>query len=47
VWDEQIDGGVAFVERFMLKPTRKPLGREDHPQYDFGAAIVNAVAHRD
>ncbi len=34
----------------MLKPARKPAGREDHPQYDIGSiheAIVNAVAHRD
>lgn len=48
--DTQIDDATAFVERFMLKPARKPDGREDHPQYDVGAvyeAIVNAVAHRD
>lgn len=48
--DAQIDDATAFVERFMLKPARKPAGREDHPQYDIGAvheAIVNAVAHRD
>lgn len=48
--DAQIDGATAFVERFMLKPARKPAGREDHPQYEIGAvheAIVNAVAHRD
>ena len=34
----------------MLRPARKPAGREEHPQYDLGAiheAIVNAVAHRD
>ena len=46
----QIDDATAFVERFMLKPARKPDGREDHPQYEGGAvheAIVNAVAHRD
>ncbi len=46
----QIDGATAFVDRFMLKPARKPAGREDVPQYDVGAvheAIVNAVAHRD
>lgn len=46
----QIDDATAFVERFMLKPSRKPAGREDYPQYDVGAvheAIVNAVAHRD
>jgi predicted HTH transcriptional regulator len=46
----QIDDATAFVERFMLKPARKPAGREDHPQYDIRAvheAIVNAVAHRD
>lgn len=48
--DAQVDDATAFVERFMLKPARKPVGREDHPQYDVGAvyeAIVNAVAHRD
>lgn len=48
---EQIDGAVAFVERFMLKPARKDeRGREDHPQYSVKPvreAIVNAVAHRD
>lgn len=46
----QIDDATAFVERFMLKPSRKRAGREDYPQYDVGAvheAIVNAVAHRD
>ncbi len=46
----QIDEAVAFVERFMLRPSRKPAGREDYPQYAIGAvheAIVNAVAHRD
>ncbi len=48
--DEQIDIATGLVERFMLKPARKPVGREDFPQYDLGAiheAIVNAVAHRD
>lgn len=48
--DVQIDDATAFVERFMLKPARKPAGRKDYPQYDIGAvheAIVNAVAHRD
>ena len=48
--DAQIDDSTAFVERFMLKPARKPSGREDYPQYEIGAvheAIVNAVAHRD
>lgn len=48
--DAQIDDATAFVERFMLKPARKSVGREDFPQYDLGAiheAIVNAVAHRD
>lgn len=47
---EQIDEAASFVERFMLRPARKPAGREDYPQYDVGAvheAIVNAVAHRD
>jgi predicted HTH transcriptional regulator len=48
--DTQIDGATDFVERFMLKPARKHVGREDYPQYDLDAiheAIVNAVAHRD
>lgn len=48
--DDQIDDATRFVERFMLKPARKPAGREDSPQYEIGAvheAIVNAVAHRD
>lgn len=48
--DQQIDEATGFVERFMMKPSRKPAGREDFPQYDVGAvheAIVNAVAHRD
>ena len=48
--DSQIDNATEFVERFMLKPARKPTGREVHPQYDVGAiheAIVNAVTHRD
>ncbi|MBI2837084.1 MAG: putative DNA binding domain-containing protein [Acidobacteria bacterium] len=48
--DVQIDDSTAFVERFMLKPARKPVGRDDYPQYDIGTiheAIVNAVAHRD
>lgn len=48
--DEQIDGATAFVARFMLKPSRKGVGRKDFPQYDLGVvyeAIVNAVAHRD
>ena len=48
--DAQIDDSTGFVERFMLKPARKPDGRKDHPQYDIGAvheSIVNAVAHRD
>ena len=48
--DAQIDDSTAFVERFMLKPARKPSGREDFPQYEIGAvheALVNAVAHRD
>ena len=48
--DAQIDDATDFVARFMLKPARRPVGRDDHPQYDIGAiheAIVNAVAHRD
>lgn len=48
--DAQIDDATAFVEGFMLKPARKPAGREDYPEYDIGAvheAIVNAIAHRD
>ncbi|MCY3629072.1 MAG: putative DNA binding domain-containing protein [Bacteroidetes bacterium] len=48
--DSQIEDAVKFVDRFMLKPARKPTGRVDHPQYDIHAiheAIVNAVSHRD
>lgn len=48
--DSQIEDAVKFVDRFMLKPARKPVGRLDYPQYDIRAiheAIVNAVAHRD
>jgi len=47
---DQIDNAVGFVDRFMLKPARKPLGREDFPQYNISSvyeAVVNAVAHRD
>lgn len=47
---KQIDDAEAFVQRFMLKPARKPFGRIDYPQYDIHAvheAIVNAVVHRD
>jgi len=46
----QIESAVKFVDRFMLKPARKPAGRIDHPQYNLRTireAIVNAVAHRD
>jgi ATP-dependent DNA helicase RecG len=46
----QVDEAVAFVDRFMLRPATKPMGREDHPQYPMGAvyeAIVNSSAHRD
>jgi len=47
---QQIDRAVEFVDRFMLRPARKPSGRKDYPQYSKGTvheAIVNAVAHRD
>lgn len=46
----QIDLAVAFVERFMLRPARKGVGREDFPQYALPSvheAVVNAVSHRD
>ena len=46
----QIEDGLSFVDRFMLKPARKSVGREDFPQYDLSViyeALVNAVAHRD
>ena len=48
--DLQIESAVNFVRRFMLKPARKPVGRNDYPQYDIRTireAIVNAVAHRN
>ncbi len=47
---EQIETAIKFVDRFMLKPAQKPVGRIDYPQYDIRTireAIVNAVAHRD
>lgn len=46
----QIDESVRFVDRFMLRPARKKLGRIEYPQYDLEPvyeAVVNAVAHRD
>ncbi|MCY4001683.1 MAG: putative DNA binding domain-containing protein [Bacteroidetes bacterium] len=48
--DDQIESAIKFVNRFMLKPARKTVGRKDYPQYNLDAiqeAIVNAVAHRD
>ncbi len=48
--DDQIESAIKFVNRFMLKPARKMVGRKDYPQYNLDAiqeAIVNAVAHRD
>jgi predicted HTH transcriptional regulator len=47
---DQIEDAVTFVDRFMLRPARRSLGREDFPQYEIRSvyeAIVNAVAHRD
>lgn len=48
--DVQVERAIKFVDRFMLKPARKPAGRIDYPQYDLltiREAIVNAIAHRD
>ena len=48
--DLQIESAVKFVRRFMQRPSRKPVGRNDYSQYDLRMireAIVNAVAHRD
>jgi len=48
--NRQIDGAVAFVDRFMLKPATKTAGRPEYPQFAVTAvheAIVNAVSHRD
>ena len=48
--DLQIESAVKFVRRFMLKPARKPVGRNDYSQYDIRTireAIVNAVVHRN
>lgn len=48
--DRQVWDALHFVQRNMLTPARKTLGRVDFPQYDLSAvfeAIVNAVAHRD
>ncbi len=47
---DQIDDAVRFVDRFMLRPARKKLGRIEYPQYALDPvyeAVVNAVAHRD
>jgi len=47
---DQIDEAIVFADRFMLKPARKDVGREDFPQYALSPvheALVNAVAHRD
>ena len=48
--DQQVMGGLKFVEKNMLVAARKIIGREDIPQYSLTAvfeALVNAVAHRD
>ena len=48
--DVQIERAVAFVDRLMLRPARRQVGREEFPQYPIGAvfeAVVNSVAHRD
>jgi predicted HTH transcriptional regulator len=42
--DGQIDEATEFVERFMLKPARKPAGREDFPQYSTGVVHEAIVA---
>ena len=36
---QQIEAALVFVDRFMMKPAKKDVGREDFPQYRLGAVL--------